>query len=69
VSRDDELLTETEAARVLKVSPRTLRRWRAVGEGPPWTRLGPRQVRYRRAALLRWLEENEKAPGGLGSEE
>jgi len=60
VTSPDDLLTETEAARVLKVSPRTLRRWRAVSEGPPWTRLGPRQVRYRRAALQKWLEENER---------
>ncbi len=55
----DELLTEAEAARLLRIAPRTLRWWRSKGTGPPYVRLG-RRVMYRRAAVLKWLEEKEK---------
>jgi hypothetical protein len=59
VSGPDDLLTEDEAARLLRVAPRSLRRWRAIGTGPPYTRAG-RRVLYRRAAVLRWLQDNER---------
>jgi len=32
---EDELLTEQELANLLKVSVRTVRRWRAEATGPP----------------------------------
>jgi Helix-turn-helix domain len=32
---DEPLLTEPEAAKVLRVSARTLKRWRLAGSGPP----------------------------------
>jgi hypothetical protein len=41
----------------LHVSTRTLRRWRAVGYGPPWFRQG-RRVFYDRALFGRWIEAN-----------
>lgn len=60
-----ELLTETEAARLLGLSVACLRKWRwenrrriERGEppvGPPWRKLG-RAVRYPKHALTRWLE-------------
>lgn len=34
------LITEHEAAEFLAVSVKTLRRWRCVGLGPRWIRLG-----------------------------
>jgi predicted DNA-binding transcriptional regulator AlpA len=49
---DDGLLTEQDAAELLQVS--TLRRWHREGTGPPCLEIG-RQVRYRRAAVQRWL--------------
>ena len=45
-----ELLTIREAARFLKVSPLTVRRWLKQGRLPAY-RLGPRAIRIRRADL------------------
>jgi excisionase family DNA binding protein len=51
---DDGLLTEQDAAELLHVQLSTLRRWHREGPGPPCLEIG-RQVRYRRAAVQRWL--------------
>jgi excisionase family DNA binding protein len=51
----DELLTEEELARYLKVTVRTVRNWRAEGTGPRPLRAG-RGVRYRRRDVDEWLE-------------
>jgi predicted site-specific integrase-resolvase len=55
-SADDEpFLTEPEAAEVIRVSARTLRRWRAKGTGPPVAGYAGRRALYRRSDLLSWL--------------
>jgi hypothetical protein len=54
----DGLLTEDETARELGRCPRTLKRWRALREGPPFIRLG-RQIVYRRDAVRAWLVSRE----------
>jgi excisionase family DNA binding protein len=54
-----EVLTATEAAAYLQVPVATLRRWRSIGTGPRHAKVG-RHVRYRRAALDRWLEKRER---------
>jgi excisionase family DNA binding protein len=55
----DEVLTYDEAARLLKVSPRTLERWTRKGCLVPYIRLPQRGrwsgVRFSRNQLLRWL--------------
>jgi predicted site-specific integrase-resolvase len=51
---DEGLLTEQDAAGLLEVSLLTLRRWHREGTGPPCLEIG-RQVRYRPAAVERWL--------------
>ena len=56
----DEHLTERQLAAEFKKSPRTLQRWRRLGEGPAYIQLG-RRVLYRRAAVIKWLEEIEHA--------
>jgi hypothetical protein len=48
------LLTERDAADLLKVSTRTLQAWRCDRVGPPFIRVG-RSIRYRRGELLVWL--------------
>jgi predicted DNA-binding transcriptional regulator AlpA len=54
---EDELLTDRELSEELKVSQRTLQRWRALGIGPKVLRVGPRRSpRYRWADVQRWLE-------------
>lgn len=58
-----ELLNETQAARVLGISPQTLRRGRMLGrnirkisETPPFVRVSARAIRYRQEDLLNWIE-------------
>lgn len=41
----DQLLTERDAAKILHVSVQLLRKWRAMGTGPKYVRLG-RCIRY-----------------------
>lgn len=53
-----EVMTTAEAAAFLQCSIQHLEISRVRGDGPPFSRLG-RLVRYRKSALLRWLEKNE----------
>jgi hypothetical protein len=61
-SNREPLLTEPEAARVIRVSARTLRRWRAEGSGPHVAGYAGRRALYRRSDLLAWLRRKERAP-------
>jgi integrase len=54
----DAVLTAEEAAKFLKLSPRTLEKWRSEGLGPLVLRMG-RRVAYARRDLVRWLAEQE----------
>jgi predicted DNA-binding transcriptional regulator AlpA len=49
-------LTEVEAARALALSRRALQRYRVIGGGPPFTRVGARRVAYSEHALREWAE-------------
>ena len=53
-----DFLTEPELARELGVCQMTVRRWRAVGDAPPTTRLG-RRILYRRDAVADWLKSRQ----------
>ncbi|MCB1509261.1 MAG: helix-turn-helix domain-containing protein [Hyphomicrobiaceae bacterium] len=56
----DRLLTTTEAADVLRLSNRTLERYRVTGGGPRYIKLGPgkrARVVYRQADLETWLND------------
>ncbi len=52
---NDRFLSEAEFSQRFGVPPRTLQRWRATGDGPPYTRIGPRRVAYPLAAAEAWL--------------
>lgn len=58
-----ELLDEQQAAAMLRVSLRTLRRWRQAGYGPATTRIG-RFVRYRRGDVEAWILAQREQPSG-----
>ena len=58
-TQNDELLTTKEAARYLRVSPRTLERYRVTGQGPRYLKIG-RLVFYRKSDLDAWLAERER---------
>jgi len=48
------LLTQKECAELLRLSERTLERWRVIGGGPAFCKFGKR-VLYPRADLDRWI--------------
>lgn len=45
---------ELAAAERIGVRPRTLQRWRSLGTGPAYTRIGPRLIAYREVDLDAW---------------
>jgi hypothetical protein len=53
----DELLTTIETARWLGVSPQFLEIGRNKKYGPPFVRVAPQIVRYRRGDVNAWLRE------------
>lgn len=57
----NDWLTAGEAASVLNLAERTLRRWRAKGEGPPYF-VHDRTIRYRYDRLLQWCEARHHRP-------
>jgi len=60
------LLTETEAAGLLRLSPRTLQGFRVRGGGPPFVKLGQR-VLYRVADLDSYVEAQQRRSTSEGS--
>lgn len=54
----DDLLRTKEAAERLRLSHRTMERWRTIGAGPRFVKLGAKSVAYRRGDLDRWLDAN-----------
>ena len=58
-----DLVTEQEAADILKIAPGTLSVWRSTGRySIPFIRVG-RRIRYRKSALEVWLESRTRASG------
>lgn len=51
-----KILSEDETSEQIGAPPRTLQRWRANGDGPPYVRLGPRRIGYRAEDVATWLE-------------
>ena len=51
---DDQLLTITETAELLRAPVATLRWWRHTGQGPRSFKIG-RRVTYRRSDLEDWI--------------
>jgi len=58
---DEPFLTEPEAAKVLRVSTSTLKRWRLEGTGPPVAGYVKRSPRYRRSALLSFVRRTKES--------
>jgi predicted DNA-binding transcriptional regulator AlpA len=46
-------------AKILKLHPDTLRRWRREGRGPRFVTIGPRTIRYLFEAVEEWLANTE----------
>jgi hypothetical protein len=55
---DPPFFDQPALAERLRVRPRTLEKWRQLGKGPPWRRVGKRAI-YPSAGVARWLEAAE----------
>lgn len=55
-TQDPPFLNQRELAEQLKVSGRTLEKWRSRGLGPPYRRVGKRTL-YPSSGVARWLED------------
>jgi hypothetical protein len=69
VSTCDPLLDENAAAEFLRMSAKTLRRWRCIGGGPEFIKVG-RLVRYQRSGLEHFIRARTRistSDGGGGN--
>jgi predicted DNA-binding transcriptional regulator AlpA len=55
----DDYLTVDQLAAELGIASITLKRWQALKQGPPLTRIG-RRVLYRRSSVQAWLARQEQ---------
>jgi len=61
----NHLIDEREAAKALCCTVSTLRKWRTLGNGPAYIKVG-RLVRYSEADLATYLDANRKQPAAAG---
>ena len=61
LSTNSQLLTTHQAAGILALQPATLKKWRVLGIGPKYLRVGPRAVRYRMSDLKKFLTQAKPA--------
>ncbi len=54
------LVNEIEAARILDLSPLTLRRWRWAGKGPPFVKIGA-AVKYEVPTRAAYIEAGRRS--------
>jgi hypothetical protein len=52
---DREYLTDIQLAPKINIPVSTLRYWRVVGGGPPYSKLG-RVIRYNLSSVLSWID-------------
>ena len=57
VGAEEDLLDTRQTAKLLGVSMQWLEIGRQKGYGPPFIRISPRRVRYRRDKLRKWLRD------------
>jgi hypothetical protein len=57
----EELISEAQSAKIVRVKPSTLRDWRSAGRGPAYFKVG-RLVYYRRTDLWAWLQAQRREP-------
>jgi len=55
----ESFLTQREAACLLRLSERTLERWRVAGDGPPFRAFGRRKL-YGRRDLIEWADTRRR---------
>lgn len=65
VTLGEQWYTTEQLARIVKVNPSTIRRWRTAEppQGPPFVRLSFGVVRYSPADVQEWLSNRRIDPG------
>jgi hypothetical protein len=65
IACDQEWYTTDELARIIKVDPSTIRRWRTAFplQGPPFVRLSFGVIRYNAVEVGEWLAARRIDPG------
>jgi hypothetical protein len=65
----EEFLDQRTLSKIIGVAPSTLEKWRWLGIGPPYVKIGAKAVRYPREALSFWLASLHKGgePARLSS--
>jgi len=53
-------MTTKQTAEYLGMSEVTLKRWRGIGEGPDYFKLGRRKIRYDQEVVDKWLTSREE---------
>jgi len=53
----ENFMNDVEAARILRLSPQTLRNWRTQSRGPAYSRAG-RAIRYNIEDLRAFMDQN-----------
>ena len=54
------ILTVAEAAEYLGLAQSTLNKWRCIGGGPKYLKMG-KAVRYRMIDIQKWLKDNQRS--------
>ena len=54
---NSDYLSETQTAKYLNISKKSLQRWRFNRQGPPYVKLNIKTIRYRREDLDHWMKE------------
>jgi predicted DNA-binding transcriptional regulator AlpA len=62
---NDPLVSTQEFARLTSIKPRTIERWRLLGQGPAHIRVGGKLVRYRVSAIEAWLQQHGGSPDAI----
>lgn len=62
-----QFLTTAEAADLLRLAPQTLNKWRCIGGGPSYLKIGGRVV-YDRGALIEWARATRREHTGQATE-
>lgn len=58
----EEFFTVADMGKVYRLSPKLLRDWRAIGEGPVWERVGS-HIHYPATGVEAWRVDNTTAGG------
>lgn len=65
LSPHSHLLTTNQAAEILALRSATLKKWRVLGIGPKYVRVGPRTIRYRWVDLKNFIDSQQSLSEGV----